>query len=235
MMQDRNDNSQIDLSLTTFSREPLIVDPHNHIGYHDRSLIRAQFVTVRGPEFSKGPAMYIISPADYDAVEDMVGSKVVGDAQQAVVMPAHVTENIWAPTITFKFPEKVVLCRAAALAKCSRDHLTACIMRGNIGNGWVAAFHESQASLSSFSALLRVEPSYIIDPGCSSTNADCTVDCGQRLVPFERSLQKRYAGAKELRKKFFKNLVLEKDTLVSCEMTSLFLEECNHLHIVVFC
>ncbi len=59
----------------------------------------------------------------------MVGSKVVRDAQQAV-MPAHATENMWAPTITSKFPEKVVLCQAAALAKCSRDHLTACIMRG---------------------------------------------------------------------------------------------------------
>lgn len=156
--------------------------------------------------------MYIISPADYDSVEDMAGSKVVGDAQQAVI---HATEHVWAPTVTSKFPEKVVLCRAAALAKCSHDHLTACIVRGNIGNGWVAAFHESQASLSSFSALLRVETGYITDPGCSSTNADCTIDCDQSLVPFERSLQKRYAGAKELRKKFYKNLVLEKDTLVS--------------------
>lgn len=182
--------------------------------------------------------MYIISPADYDAVEDMVGSKVVGDAQQAV-MPAHATENKWAPNITSKFPEKVVLCRAAALAKCSRDHLTACIMRGNIGNGWVAAFHESQASLSSFSALLRVEPSYIIDPGCSSTNADCTVDCDQHLVPFEMSLQKRYAGAKELRKKFFKNLVIEKDTLVSGEMMLIFLRRMQSLThcpvLLIFC
>lgn len=156
--------------------------------------------------------MYIISPADYHAVEDMVVSKVVGDSQ---TLPAYATENIWAPTITSEFPEKVVLCRAAALAKCSHDHLTACIIRGNIGNGWVAAFRESQASLSSFSALLRVEPSFITDPGCSSTVADCTIDVEKLLVPFERSLRKRFAGAKELRKKFYKNLVLEKDTLVS--------------------
>jgi hypothetical protein len=156
--------------------------------------------------------MYIISPTDYHSVEDMVGSKVVGDNQ---VQPEYATENRWAPTITSKFPEKVVLCRVAALAKCSHDHLTACNMRGNIGNGWVAAFRESQASLSSFSALLRVEPSFVTDHGCSSTDADYTIDCDEHSVPFERSLQKRYAGAKELRKKFYKNLVLEKDTLVS--------------------
>ncbi|KAL3811309.1 hypothetical protein ACHAXA_005395 [Cyclostephanos tholiformis] len=200
------------LSTHDWVREPLIVDPQDHISYHDRGLIQAQFTTVRGPDFSKGPAMYIISPADYHAVEDMVVSKVVGDSQ---TLPAYATENIWAPTITSEFPEKVVLCRAAALAKCSHDHLTACIIRGNIGNGWVAAFRESQASLSSFSALLRVEPSFITDPGCSSTVADCTIDVEKLLVPFERSLRKRFAGAKELRKKFYKNLVLEKDTLVS--------------------
>jgi U3 small nucleolar RNA-associated protein 22 len=195
------------LSTHDWAREPLIVDPQNHINYHDRELIHSQFTAVRGPEYSKGPAMYIISPADYDAVEDMMGSKVIGEAQKSL------TDNVWAPTVTSNFPEKVVLRRAAALAKCSHDHLTACIIRGNGGKGWAAAFHESHASIMSFSALLRVEPSYITDPGCSSTNADATIDCDQFVTPFERCLQNRSDGVKELRKKFYKNLVLEKDTI----------------------
>ena len=99
-----------------------------------------------------------------------------------------------------------VLSQAAALAKCSHDHLTACIIRGNGGKGWAAAFHESHASIMSFSTLLRVEPSYITDPGCSSTNADATIDCDQFVTPFERCLQNRSDGVKELRKKFYRHL-----------------------------
>ena len=206
-------------------REPLIVDPQNHITTHDRGLIHTQFHTVRGPDLRNGPAMYIISPADYDGVEEMAGSKVVGeDAASQTITAANSPGKIWTPSITSKFPEKVVLSRAAALAKCSHDHLVACTMRGSVDNGWVSSFQESSASLTSYSALLRVDPSYVTDSGCSSTNADCTVGakpntesnehpCG----PFEKSLQKRYAGPKELRKKHYKNLMLEKDTLVSCQ------------------
>ena len=76
---------------------------------------------------------------------------------------------------------------------------------------------------TSLTALLRVDPAYIIDTGCSSTNADCKIGGAQSKLgqdeqqsvigPFEKSLQKRYAGPKELRKKHYKNLMLEKDTL----------------------
>jgi hypothetical protein len=204
-------------------REPLIVDPQNHISSYDRGLIHAQFIHARGPEWSRGPAMYIISPADYDSVEEMAGSKVVGDdvnADQQKVMGATAAERIWAPTVTSTFPEKVVLTRAASLAKCSHNHLTACIISGDTGNSWIAAFQESSQSLSSFSALLRVGSCFIVDSGCSSTNADCPILSAQSKVdhfsfPFERSVQNRYAGPKEFRKKLYKNLVLEKDTIVS--------------------
>ena len=205
------------------SREPIIVDPQNHISVHDRGLIHVQFNTVRGPDFRRGPAMYIVSPADYEGVEEMAGSKVVGEkGNDQPGGPADAAEKIWAPSITAKFPEQVVLSRAAALAKCSHNHLTTCAMNGKTGNDWVAAFQESSALLTSYSALLRVDTGYIIDPGCSSTDADCSVNAKSKTNeselpsgPFERSLQKRYAGPKELRKKNFKNLVLEKDTLVS--------------------
>lgn len=207
------------LSSHDWAREPLIVDPQNHITINDRGLIHSQFNIVRGADYSRGPAMYIISPADYDGVEDMSGSKLLGEEENTPQVPA--AENIWAPSITANHPESVVLSRASALAKCSHDHLTSCIMRGSKGSSWVAAFQESPASLTSYSALLRVDPSFVTDPGCSSTASDSTIispskDDGsvQIQTPFERSLQKRYAGPKELRKKNFKNLVLEKDTLV---------------------
>ena len=170
--------------------------------------------------------MYVISPADYDSVEAMVGSKVVGNVEQQAAS-LNEAEKIWAPTVTANFPEKVVLARATALAKCSHSHLVSCIRKGGGSNGWVAAFQESSASLKSYSVLLRVDQRFVTDLGCSSTGADFTIvgptasnnqndrEGQPASGPFQRSLHKRYAGPKELRKKHYKNLVLEKDTLVS--------------------
>ena len=218
--------SLLNLSLLLF-REPLIVDPQTHISAHDRALIHVQFHDMRGPEWNRGPAMYIISPADYNTVEDMDGSRVVGDEVNAsqVIPTATAAEKMWAPTITCNFPEKVVLTRAAALAKCSHDHLTACLMRG-ARNSWIAAFQESSQSLSSFSALLRVRSCFVTDLGCSSTNMDFSIpnahsNLDQLLTPFERSLQSRFSGPIELRMKLYKNLVLERDTIVSVEAFSI--------------
>ncbi|KAL9182688.1 hypothetical protein ACHAXT_013340 [Thalassiosira profunda] len=205
-----------------WARAPLVVDPQNHISSRDRRLIRAQFDAVRGPEFQRGPAMYIISPADYDGVEEMTGSVVgEGDEMAPPAGPADAVEKAWAPTVTARFPERVVLGRAVALARCSHDHLTKCLQSGKGANGWAAAFQESSSSLTSYSALLRVDSSYIVDSGCSSTNADCAIAAPARPgekglpanSPFERSMQMRCAGPKELRQKQYKNLVLAKDTL----------------------
>jgi len=211
------------LSTHDWANEPLIVDPQSHITAHDRGLILAQFNSIRGPDRNNGPAMYIISPADYDGVEEMTGSKVVGEDGSAKEVADDTTgERVWSPTYTSKFPERVVLHRAAALAKCSHDHLTSCIMNGSSGSSWVTAFQESSASLTSYSALLRVDNAFVTDNGCCSTNADSVIGAtskqdsnGDVASPFERSLLKRYAGPKDLRKKMYKNLVLEKGTLVS--------------------
>ena len=210
------------LSTHDWANEPLIVDPQSHITAHDRGLIMSQFNSIRGPDFNKGPAMYIVSPADYDGVEEMTGSKVVGDGSTEPVETTNAVERVWSPTHTSKFPERVVLHRASALAKCSLDHLTSCIVNGSIGSSWVAAFQESSASLTSYSALLRVDSAFITDAGCCSTNADSVIGAPSKqdsnsevTSPFERSLLKRYSGPKDLRKKMYKNLVLEKSTLVS--------------------
>ena len=216
------------LSSHDWEREPLVVDPQNHISSYDRSFIYSQFETARGPD-GKGPAMWIISPADYDGVEEMVGSKVTGfEDGTSQSLAEKRTNKIWYPSITATCPERVVLSRASALAKCSHDHLISCMTSGDCSSKWVAAFQESSASLTSYSALLRVDSSFITDTGCSSTDADCTLLSTTRTSsqidhiqsPFERSLQKRFSGPKELRKKHFKNLSLVKDTLVSFDLTS---------------
>eukprot|EP00986_Skeletonema_menzelii_P005322 scaffold1915_cov143-Skeletonema_menzelii.AAC.8 len=207
------------LSTHDWANEPLIVDPQSHITAHDRGLIMSQFNSIRGPDVNKGPAMYIISPADYDGVEEMTGSKVVGDGSAELVDTTGSLERVWSPTYTSKFPERVVLHRASALAKCSLDHLTSCIVNGSSGSSWVAAFQESAASLTSYSALLRVDSPFVTDTGCCSTNADSFIGASKQdsnsevTSPFERSLLKRYSGPKDLRKKMYKNLVLEKSTL----------------------
>ena len=208
-----------------WARDPLIVDPQSHISSSDRSIIYSQFNSTRGPDYNRGPAMYIVSPADYDGVEEMTGSKVVGIEESAPqTMTEKQTVKLWSPTITAAHPERVVLARASALAKCSHNHLVSCIIRGDSNhNKWVSAFKESSASLLSYSALLRVNSSFAVDTGCSSTEADCVIAVSGKISahdslaqsPFERSMQKRFDGPKELRKKHYKNLVLENDTLVS--------------------
>lgn len=218
------------LSAHDWAREPLVVDPQNHISSYDQSLIYSQFETARGPD-SKGPAMWIISPADYDGVDEMIGSKVIGfedDTPQA--LPEKSSTKMWYPSMTATCPERVVLSRASALAKCAYDHLISCMIEDDCSNNnkWVAAFQESSASLTSYSALLRVDSSFIIDTGCSSTDSDYVListsrtsgQMNQVQSPFERSLQKRFDGPKELRRKHYKNLVLDKDTLVSFDLTS---------------
>eukprot|EP00804_Cyclotella_cryptica_P000287 CCRYP_010222-RA/>CCRYP_010222-RA protein AED:0.03 eAED:0.03 QI:184/1/1/1/0.75/0.6/5/416/1480 len=209
------------LSTHDWAREPLIVDPQSHISSYNRALIYSQFNAIRGPDRNKGPPMYIISPADYDGVDEMTGSKVVG-MEESTSQTVALSNRMWAPTITAIHPERVVLSRASALAKRSHDHLISCAMRGGSSNNdWTAAFHESPASLTSYSALLRVDSSFITDEGCSSTCADCVIISSakssghitQVQSPFERSIQKRFDGPKELRRKHYKNLVLKKDTL----------------------
>lgn len=202
-----------------WAREPLIVDPQNHISPHDCSLIRTQFDAIRGPGFNKGPAMWIVSPADCDGVEEMTGSNIARIADETPQTNVDRTSTtLWAPSITAFLPEKVVLSRAAALAKLSNDHLIACMVKGDSGNKWAAAFQESPASLTSYSALLRVDTDFITDTGCSSTESDCALISADKTPvlqsPFERSVRKRFDGPKLLRKKHYKNLVLDIDTLV---------------------
>ena len=205
------------LSRHDWAREPLIVDPQGHIPAGDRGLALRQFGEARGADGGGGPAMYVISPADYDGVEEMAGSKVVGEGGgTAPTRPSDGDVRAWRPSVTASRPERVVLARAAALAGISHGHLTSCLSGGG-GSDWSAAFMESAGSLESYGALLRVDPSFVVDGGCSSTGADCAVrrdgGSGRPVGPFERSMERRHAGPRELRKKNYKNLVLERDTL----------------------
>jgi len=220
-----------------WEREPLIVDPQNHISQQDQALIFSHFDVIRGYDCNKGPAMWIISPADYDGVEEMTGAKVGQTEDTPQSLEEKAETRIWSPNVTATHPERVVLSRASALAKCSHDHLIACMRRSDYSSSkWIAAFQESSSSLASYSVLLRVDTSFVTDSGCCSIEADCAMVSTVKKSSqpfhfqstFERSIHKRVDGPKKLRQKHYKNVVLGRNTLVSIE--HLF----DSLHLVTF-
>jgi len=161
-------------------RNPLIVDPEGHVNADDRARIISDFEFVRGTNLENGPPMYIVSPSDRG-------------------------EDMWKPTFTPQKPEKVILSRLCALAKRSHQHLMVHTVSSDESNDdkiWVGIFKENPNSLKSYSALLRVNPSLIVDGHCSSTGFDLTTT----KTSFELSMQKRSLGPKDLRKRVFKNL-----------------------------
>jgi len=133
-------------------RNPLIVDPEGHVNADDRASIISEFELVRGTNMENGPPMYIVSPSDRG-------------------------EDMWKPTFTHNKPEKVILSRIRALAKRSHQYLMANIISSDQSNDdeiWMSIFKENPNSLKSYSALLRVNHSLIVDSHCSSTGSDLT-------------------------------------------------------------
>ncbi len=178
------------LSNHDWARTPLIVDPEGHISSADRADILNQFEAIRGPEFQHGPPMYLISPNDYNDDDDK-----------------------WTPSYTNHSPEKVVLGRLSALAKRSSQFLMICLAKGVTGeqtkvSSWGSIFHETPASLRSYSALFRIDPQLVVDSTCSSTSSDYTLSRNDEgvITPYRHSMDKFIAGPKTLRKKVYKNL-----------------------------
>ena len=122
-------------------REPLIVDPESHITSVDRANILSEFESIRGKHYTRGPAMYIVSPNDRNPEDDS-----------------------WEPTYTQALPERVILSRIQALAKLSHDHLVNKSLTSGLKDdkSWVAVFQESPGSLKSYSALLRIHTDYSV-------------------------------------------------------------------------
>ena len=189
------------LSSHDWSRDPLIFDPAGHIKLEERSNIVSAFENSRCPDYKNGPSMFIISPNDFNE-ED---------------------QNL-KPSFTSYSPERVVLSRVCALAKRSYDFLMSnciCNLESSCEhNSWVATFQESSNSLKSYSSLLRVDNELIYDDTCGSTGCDLntSIIADKAVTPFQRSMQKRSLGPKQLRKKVIKILSQLKTAavIVSC-------------------
>ena len=173
-----------------WTKEPLIVDPENHIGLDERMRIMATFEASRGPENKNGPPMFIISPNDLNE-----------------------ENKSWKPSFTTQHPERVVLSRLSALAKRSYDFLMTSALCGKLkleeeNNCWRSIFQESPNSLKSYSALLRIDSELIYDSNCASTGSEMEILSNEMIVtPYQRSVDKRELGPKTLRRKNYKNLV----------------------------
>lgn len=180
-----------------------MVDPHGHISEDDHSEIISQFEHARGPDFTNGPPMYIVSPNDRQS-----GSEDQEPKQGSAAGKATSCGATWAPTFTQHNPEGVVLSRAAALAKRSHDFL----MEGLVSNhtmDWSAVFRETSSSFMSYSTLLRVDSDFVVDKECSSTGSEIGVyesKDGVLESSYTRSMRQRALGPKALRRKVYRNL-----------------------------
>ena len=174
-------------------KNPLIVDPEGHINSDDRLEILKQFEELRGIQFEKGPALFIISP---------------NDSQD---------NGLHRPSFTSHTPERVVLSRLSALAKRSHDYLIANIKSKSMTNkeSWSSVFQTSPNSLKSYSVLFRIDQSLCIDKGCSSTAGSFAITKDKDMIctPYNRSMEKISAGPKDLRLKAYKN-IQQTDSLV---------------------
>ena len=187
------------LSTHDWVRNPLIVDPEDHIDLDERMRIISIFEASRGPENKNGPPMFIISPNDYN--ED---------------------EKSWRPSFTTQNPERVILSRLSALAKRSFEFLLNTALRDDHmsteqNNSWVGVFQESPNSLRSYSALLRIDSELIFDSNCASTGCEMETSITSDdmiITPFQRSMDKRDLGPKALRRKNYKNLISSENSIL---------------------
>lgn len=205
----------MDLHLThILSRsKPLVVDPQGHLTDDDISKIDAKFHTDRGPDFTKGPIMYIVAPYD---CKDLLKEDEETETQKNVASFAS-----WRPTFTLSLPERVTVFRAAELAKRSYSFLLDCLTGKADAKKWTATFKETQASLKSYGILLRVDKDFCVDTTFSSTGDEVvfkSTDDDQLESMYSRSAKSRHDGPKALRRKVYKNLSSAQNQflLVSC-------------------
>jgi U3 small nucleolar RNA-associated protein 22 len=173
-----------------WAQDPLIVDPHGMFSPDMIKDITKRFEHIRGPDYQRGPAMFVVSPCDRQ--DDATQSQIDG----------------FLPSFTASTPERVVLARAAKLARRSYFFLKQSLR--SFETDWSSAFLESKASFHSYSALLRVSPDLVTDPNpCSSTDTGLCVRLGtsSRLQSsYTRSMLCRFRGPKELERKAYRNI-----------------------------
>jgi len=111
-------------------------------------------------------------------------------------------------------PEWAVVRRVVQLAKRSYEYMQTCL-RNFDDTDWPAIFHETPNSFKSYSVLMRVDKSFIVDNETSSSGGNLEVDEneeGRRQSSFTRSMKALSAGPKILRQKVYRNLTADKST-----------------------
>lgn len=190
-----------------WAREPLIVDPQQSLTNNDVHEITEQFEQIRGSDFSKGPPMYIISPSDRAVINNTSRNS---------------NRRSWVPSFTTSScPESVVFARAVKLANCSYAYLRKCLVEFHHlkdSSSWQSAFLETTQSFRSYSALLRIDPEFVLDPSSSSTaigelavkprpDKGCEDSCALVLESsWTRGVLNRYKGPKPLQRIWYKNI-----------------------------
>jgi U3 small nucleolar RNA-associated protein 22 len=178
-------------------RDPLIVNPREHISEDDIDHIQASFEHIRGENKCDGPPMFIVAPYDRAGIDDV---------EELSKKSKTNTTLRWAPNNDS--PEWVVVKRASALAKKSFDFLTNCLRNFN-DDGWSTTFHETSNAFHAYSILLRIDEDFHFDPLSSSSGADLGID-GEtgdfKETAFSRSTRARFLGPKKLRRKIYRNL-----------------------------
>ncbi|GKY91460.1 hypothetical protein MPSEU_000118300 [Mayamaea pseudoterrestris] len=173
-------------------KQAMIVDPQGQFDEDATSEIQHQFEKVRGSDWKHGPPMYIVAPT-YTSVDEAADLNSRPDAL---------------PIFTRSAPELVVLLRATALARRTYDFLHNALTKFE-ANSWCAAFQETTSSFRSYSALLRVDADFCIDPVSSSTGSHIDVEVekdGLLSSGFTRSMKLRVKGPKGLQRKAYRNL-----------------------------
>lgn len=177
-------------------REPLVVNPRDHINDDEYDAINHQFEEARGANMDLGPPMYIIAPYDKTGIDDE-------ETQNAVQVAK---DSSWHPSVSS--PEWVVLTRAVALAKRSYAFMSRCLVNFD-ESAWSAVFHESAGAFKSYNVLFRVNSDFIVDPDSSSTGGNldiCANDDGILESAYTRSMKTRVLGPKALRRRLYRNL-----------------------------
>lgn len=187
-------------------REALIVDPEGLIAEDERTAIESHFNAMRGDKFEGGPPMTIYSSSSRPSEK----------------------ESVWSPAfVTGSNPEKVVLCRAVALAQRSHaflQNLWVADLTGTsakLKQNWSAMFVESPEAFTAYSALLRLKPDFVTNRDASSTTkllGATSVTGGSlenkevTMTSFSRSMKELTNGPIPLRRTMFKNLMKKHTT-----------------------
>lgn len=175
-------------------KEPLIVDPVSLLTANDRAEILNEFEKARGTTSDKGPSLYIVSPCD----------KVVIDET------SDKPRTSWVPyfAVGEEF-ERVVLCRAIALARRTHGFIDSSL-RNFDDTRWPAIFTESPDAFRSYSALLRIDPHFLVDVSTSSTvkqlGTQPSDGSDEQITSFSKSMRALQQGPKALRRTNYCNL-----------------------------